>query len=228
MTKQDDLIAYLFDGGSHLLSGELLHWMVSSSRFTGFVDTYRDKIRKKIRVTQEAEGVLDVRSELAVAYSLLNDRRLDVAYEPYASTGSRAPDYAVTYRANLIFNVEVARIHVEEKGPERILRILLDKLRQMQPGMPNILVIQAREELAQAIDLGSLMRELKIRVEGKDPSFYTNSRYDGPAAFYKDFLHLSGLILWADTARVWTNKQSRPGMEGKILRIVALALQSTA
>jgi hypothetical protein len=226
MTKQADLIAYLFEGQAYLLSGDFLRWMEASSRFTAFVDTYRDKIRKKIRVTREPESVLDLRSELEVAYGLLSDRRLEVAYEPYASSGSRAPDYAVTYRANRIFNVEVARIHVEEKGPERVVWILLDKLRQMQPGMANVLVIRAREALAQSIDLGDLMRELKIRVEGKDPSFYAGSRYDGPAAFYKDFLHLSGIILWADTAQGWANKQARPGLEEKNLRLVSLALQS--
>jgi hypothetical protein len=226
MTKQDDLIAYLFEGQNHQLSGDFLRWMKASSRFTAFVDTYRDKIRKKIRVTHEAESVLDLRGELEVAYGMLNDRRLDVTYEPYASTGNRAPDYAVTYRANLVFNVEVARIHIEEKGSERVVRILLDKLRQMQPGMANVLVIRAREELAQSIDLGGLMQELKIRVEGKDPSFYANSPYSGPAAFYKDFLHLSGIILWADTAQVWVNRQARPGLDEKVLRLVASALQS--
>jgi len=72
-----------------------------------------------------------------VAYSLLNDRRLAIAYEPYASSKRRGPDYAVTYRANLVFNIKVARIRVEEneaggldlsRREERILRILRYKL----------------------------------------------------------------------------------------------------
>ena len=113
MTKPADLIAYVFDGYPHLLSGTLMHWMESSSRYTAFVDTYRDKIRKKIRVTRDSESALDVRSELEVAYCLLNDRRLAVAYEPYASARRRGPDFAVTFRANLVFNIEVARLRVE-------------------------------------------------------------------------------------------------------------------
>ncbi len=88
--------------------------MEASSRFTAFVETYRDKIRKKIRVTREPASVLDLRGELQVAYCLLNDRRLAVAYEPYASAKRRGPDFAVTYRANLMFNIEVARIRVDE------------------------------------------------------------------------------------------------------------------
>jgi hypothetical protein len=255
-------------------SGELLWWMEASTRFTAFVETYRDKIRKKIRVNREPESMLDLRSELEVAYNLLNDRRLAVAYEPYASAKRRGPDFAVTYRVNLVFNIEVARIRVEGSGvggvdlarteaarsrkEERIVRILLDKLEQMQPGMANLLVIHTHAELVRSIELGRLMQALKTRAEGKDPSFYAASRYTGPAAFYKDFLHLSGILLWASTApldaagtagrpstpldaaspqaglhspldaaspqaqQLWVNKQARPGLDEKVLRLVSL------
>ena len=234
VTKQDDLIAYVFEEQPHLLSGALMQWMEASSRFTAFVETYRDKIRKKIRVTRQPESLLDLRGELEVAYCLLNDRRLSVAYEPYASAKRRGPDFAVTYRTNLVFNIEVARIRMEESGvdridlprnEERILRILLakllDKLGQMQPGMANLLVIHTRDELARSIDLGRLMQAVKIRAEGKDPAFYAASRYTSPAAFYKDFHHLSGILLWSAEAQLWVNKQSRPRLAEKVLRLVS-------
>ena len=228
VTKQTDLIDDLFEAQPHLLSGALLQWMEASSRFTAFVDTYRDKIRKKIRLAREPEGVLDLRGELEIAYCLLNDRRLAVAYEPYASTKRRGPDFAVTYRANLVFNIEVARIRGELSGvgdlprkEARILRILLDKLGQMQPGMANLLVIHTGEELARAIDLGRLMQEVKTRAEKKAPSFYAASRYSGPAAFYKDFLLLSGILLWAAGAQLWVNKQARPRLAAEVLRLVS-------
>src|SRR5512147_2906040 len=180
MTKPADLAAYLFAGGPHLLSGELMQWLEASPRFTAFVETYHNKIRKKIRVTRQPESVLDLRGELEVAYHLLNERRLEVAYEPYASAKRRGPDFAVTYRANLVFNIEVARIRAEEGGAnsigpmglrrqeERILRTVLDKLGQMQPGMPNLLVIHIEEDLARSIELRRLMQDLKTRVEKKD------------------------------------------------------------
>ena len=237
VTKQADLIAYLFEGQPHLLSDDLLQWMVASSRFTAFVETYRDKIRKKIRVTRQPESVLDLRGELEVAYCLLSDRRLAVAYEPYASVKRRGPDFAVTYRENLVFNIEVARMRVDESGvavhhlarnEERFLRILLYKLGQMQPGMPNLLVIHTRKELARSIDLGKLMQEIKTRVEGKDPSFYDISRYASPAAFYKDFLHLSAILLWTAGAQLWVNKQARPGLAVKVLRLVSSLPPSAA
>ena len=226
MTKQQaDLIAYVFEGQPHLLSDELFKWMEDSARFTAFVETYRDKIRKKVRLAREAETALDLRGELEVAYHLLSDRRLDAAYEPYASAKGRGPDFAVTYRANLVFNIEVARMRTEEsqspRKEERFLRLLLYKLGQMQPGKPNLLVIHTRQELARSLDLNKLMQEIKTRVEKKDPAFYELSRYLNPAAFYKDFLHLSGILLWAADAQLWVNKQARPALAENVLRLVS-------
>jgi hypothetical protein len=230
VTKQADLIAYLFEGRPHLLSGALREWMEASPRFTDFVETYQVKIRKKIRVTREPGSVLDLRGELEVAYGLLNDRRLDVKYEPYASAKTRGPDFSVTYRDNLVFNIEVARLRAEESGPggidlprneERIVRILLGKLGQMQPGMANLLVIHTREQVARSIDLGRLMQEVKTRAEASDPAFYAAGRYTSPAAFFKEFGHLSGILMWAAGAQTWVNKQARPGLDEKILRLVS-------
>jgi hypothetical protein len=230
VSRPADLIAYIFEGQPHPISEALEQWMEASARFTTFVETYRDKIRKKIRVTREPESIYDLRGELEVAYCLLNDRRLEVAYEPYASAKRRGPDFTVTYRANLVFNIEVARIRVVRDGvegidparqEERLLRILLGKLGQMQPGMANLLVIHIKEELGRAIDLGRLMQALKTRVEKKDPSFYIAKRYPGPAAFYKDFLLLSGILLWSSGGQPWINKQARPGLPEKVLRLVS-------
>lgn len=225
MTKQIDLINYLFKEQpqrSELaqLADELLLWMDTSTLFTGFIDTYRAKIRKKIRVMRDAESVLDLRSELETARGLLDDRRFSLTYEPYASAKIRGPDFGVTYRQNQIFNIEVARIRKEE----RILRILLDKLGQMQPGMANLLVIHTPAALVQMIDLDQIMKSIKSRAESRDPSFYATSRYTGPAPFYKDFLHLSGILLWVsapdEAGKLWINKQSRPTLDRKILQRV--------
>jgi hypothetical protein len=113
--------------------------------------------------------------------------------------------------------------HAPPHKEERFLRILLYKLGQMQAGKPNLLVIHTRREFAQSIDLGGLMQGIKKRVEGKDPSFYNLSRYASPAAFYKDFLRLSGILLWAASpeAQVWVNKQARPTLAVEVLRLVS-------
>jgi len=232
MAKPADLIAYVFEGKPHQLSGVLRGWMNASSRFTSFVETYRDKIRKKARLNREPENALDLLAELDVAYRLLDDRRLEVAYEPYASEKLRGPDFAVTYRANQVFNIEVARIRGEansadalRRKEERILRILLGKLGQMQSGKPNLLAIHVQDDLARAIDLDGLMQALKGVVDAKDSAFYPTGGYSNPAAFYKDFLRLSGLLLWGSEAQTWLNKQSRPPLDEKTLRIVGELLQ---
>ena len=103
---------------------------------------------------------------------------------------------------------------------ERILRILLYKLGQMQPGMPNLLVIHTPEDVARSIDLGGLIQELKNKADRKESAFYATGGYAGPAAFYKDFLHLNGILLWSVVAQLWINKQARPELAEKVLRLV--------
>jgi hypothetical protein len=236
VSRQADLTDYVF-AGQPGFSGELLAWLESSARFTTFLDTYRDKIRKKIRSAGDGPALQDVRAELALARALLADRRLALAYEPYASAGRRAPDFAVTFRDNTRFNLEVARLRPApgtgaeaggERSAERIPRILLDKLGQVQPGMANLLAIHLSTP-PEAIDLDGLLRAVKSRAENRDPAFYASSRYSGPPDFSKDFLLLAGVLLWSSgagmgPARLWVNRQARPALDEKILRLVAIAL----
>ncbi len=63
----DELLAYVFDGQSHLLAEPMAAWLASSRRFAAFVASFRDKIRKKVRATQEQESLLDLRLELETA-----------------------------------------------------------------------------------------------------------------------------------------------------------------
>jgi hypothetical protein len=222
VTKQDDLIAYLFDRQRSRLPAPLREWMLASPRFTAFVETYRDKIRKKIRVTRDAEGLLDLLGELQVACCLLDDRRLEVTYEPYASAKQRGADFAVTYRKNLVFNVEVARLRESGHAPagDRLLRVLLNKLGQMQAGMPNLLAVHVPPSLAGSIDIDHLMLQVKQRADRKDPTLFAAGRYRGPADFYRDFIHLNAVLLWADGGPLWINKQARRSLDEKVLRLV--------
>jgi hypothetical protein len=244
VTKQAELVEYVFDGQPHPLSGVLLGWMESSARFTAFLETYQDKIRKKIRLARDPESGLDLQCELEVAYCLLQDRRLDLVYERYASAKRRGPDFTVTYRTNLAFNIEVTRLRVEgdeggdtlgdvsgtnratnlSRQEERIQRILLAKLGQMQPSIANLLVIHTSNQLAQSIDLSRLIQELKIRVEVNELPVYAANLYTNPAAFYRDFLHLSAILLKAANPQVWVNKQARPGLDEKVLSLVSSLL----
>jgi hypothetical protein len=114
-TAADPLVSYLFDDKPHRLSGLINGWLTAAPRYKAFVQTYKDKIRKKIRITREEAGIGDLQFELEVAYWLAQERRFTIVYEPYASSKMRGPDFAVTFKS-FTFNVEVTRIRpgVEE------------------------------------------------------------------------------------------------------------------
>ena len=72
--QTDDLLHYLFDGQSNLLVQPMATWLASSRRFAAFATTFRDKIRKKIRTTEDEQSLLDLQLELETAYLLLQER----------------------------------------------------------------------------------------------------------------------------------------------------------
>ncbi|MBT4638174.1 MAG: hypothetical protein HOC09_05065 [Deltaproteobacteria bacterium] len=106
-----DLGEYIFEGKSHFTKS-FLHVLKSSSRFEGFVECYRDKIRKKIRATNyDNDTVKDVLAEIEWAYLLLQvDRFSRVEYESYG-TKEQNPDLTVTdVQSGFVFNIESKRI----------------------------------------------------------------------------------------------------------------------
>src|SRR5688500_8489258 len=153
----NELISFLFDGKSSPLSEAMFHWLASSRRFAAFVDAFRHKIRKKIRVTQTTQGQLDLQLELETACLLLKEKSLSLTYEPdHAKRVVRAPDFAVTYTTSMTFMLEVTRMQApsrESLQPSsstnnelapitlRLADTICNKLGQLQPKHPNILLI---------------------------------------------------------------------------------------
>ena len=124
----NELLHYLFDGQSHILAAPMTAWLGSSRRFAAFVNTFRDKIRKKLRVTQDQETLYDLRLELETAYLLLQERNLSVAYEPEHSGPGRSPDFAVTFTTSLTFMVEVTRL----RGGAKEIMVSSDNARPLE------------------------------------------------------------------------------------------------
>src|SRR3990172_3264109 len=114
----DELLNYLFDGRSHLFAQPMETWLASSRRFAAFVTSFRDKIRKKLRVTQDQESLLDLRLELETAHLLLQERPFSLVYEPQLGGKLRGPDYAVTFTTSLTFMVEVTRLRADPKSAQ--------------------------------------------------------------------------------------------------------------
>src|SRR5256714_9493861 len=105
----NELTTYLFGTAQSALAAEVGSWLVASPQFRSFAETYRDKIRKKVYGQRDDEGRRDLAFELGVALRVLAEGRFALEYEPYG-VGERAPDFRVTFRSRLLFNIEVRRL----------------------------------------------------------------------------------------------------------------------
>lgn len=225
----DELLTYLFDGQSHLLAESMGAWLKSSRRFTTFVTSFRNKIRKKLRVTQDEETLYDLRLELDTAYRLLQERTLSVVYEPEHSGPGRSPDFAVSYTTSLTFMVEVTRMRgvvssdnsIPQEG-ERIVDAICSKLRQFLPQRGNVLIVGMDALTLTKNDLQSMMLHIQRRVERGDSAFWQRYGFRERADFFQGYQRLSEILvrpslLQADKpAIVWVNPQARHPLPSKV------------
>ncbi len=203
-----DLLPYIFTNTRLPLAVQFAHWIQESPRFRAFAETYRDKIRKKVRGITEAEGYRDLQAELATAYFLVQERRFLVEYEKYGMGKQRGPDFSVTYKTHIRFDVEVTRLRGGQGGtvpePGKLANTLCAKLAQLPPSMINILVLVSGPELAKetqysgedlASGLGSAVALLQERAERKDDDFFTRRGFLGARHFLKHYSRLSAIRL---------------------------------
>ncbi len=214
----DELIAYLI-GADSSLAAEVGPWLVASSRFRAFAETYRDKIRKKVRGLRDDNGRRDLGFELGIALRLLEERRFALEYESYG-VGQRAPDFRVTFRSRVRFNVEVRRLRRQAPmldapaDPARLIRAVCDKLGQLPPAMINVLVLGADGPSSAADALAPAMFQLQDRAAHKDEVLFQQRGFNGVRDFLRHYQRLSG-ALWiageSDAARtsLWRNPQAR-------------------
>lgn len=236
----NELILFLFEGKSSTLSVCMSAWLASSRRFAAFVDSFRDKIRKKIRVTQDLESLLDLQLELETVYRLLKEKTLSVAYEPdHAKRIARAPDFAVTYTTSMTFLLEVTRMrgNLAEKIPPtdvnsvlspqqiRIADTICSKLRQLQPKQPNILLIGMEAHKLAENDLRPVMLHIQNRVERDDPAFLKRYDFRDRAEFFAHYLRLSEVFVLvreipASAPTIWINPQAKHSLPAKVRTVL--------
>jgi hypothetical protein len=180
---------------------QFAQWVQASPRFRAFAETYRDKIRKKVRTITEAEGYGDLQAELATAYFLVQERRFLVEYEKYGIGKQRGPDFSVTYKTHTRFDVEVTRLRGgqagEAPGPSKLANTLCAKLQQLPPSMINILVMAADDASYGEDDLTGGLRLLQERAERKDDEFFTRRGFLGARDFVRHYGRLSAIRLVA-------------------------------
>ncbi|HEX6383995.1 MAG TPA: hypothetical protein VF177_04935 [Anaerolineae bacterium] len=243
----EQLLGYLFDDkpSTHVLATPMGRWIGSSRRFEAFATTYRDKIRKKIRVTQSGAAIKELEVELETAYWLLQERRLAVAYESYSSEKTRGPDFAVTFKS-ITFNVEVTRIGSREmegtlaaaegattawaepqQAAGRLMDTVCDKLGQMRPGMINVLMVATDRDFAGVLDLNQAMARLKERAERREAGLFGRYGFANTADFFRYYLRLSGVLVRTAVEQdgtahsvLWANNQAKHAIPGPIRTIL--------
>ncbi|MEO6457517.1 MAG: hypothetical protein ABIO92_04490 [Chloroflexia bacterium] len=194
-----DLLPYIFTNTRLPIAVQFARWVQASSRFREFAETYRDKIRKKVRGITEAEGYRDLQAELETAYFLALERRFLIEYEKYGVGKQRGPDFSITYKTHIRFDVEVTRLRGGRTGavpePGKLANTLCIKLVQLSPSMINILVLAADDAPYSGDDLTNGLRLLQERVEHKDDEFFTRRDFLGARDFLKHYGRLSAIRL---------------------------------
>jgi hypothetical protein len=233
----DELLTYLFDGGSHTLTEPMGAWLGSSRRFAAFVDTFRDKIRKKIRVTQDSETLLDLRLELETAYLLLQEKNLTVVYEPQLAERVRSPDFAVSFTTSMTFMLEVTRLRVNQKLAEeqtssantiseRLADAVCSKLGQLQPKQSNILLVGVDSQRLTQEDLRATMLRIQQRAERSEPTFFQRYGFRDRANFFSHYQRLSEILVRGtdpqkgESAITWVNPQAKVPLPSKVRTVL--------
>lgn len=192
------------------LTDEIGGWLAASPRFRAFAEAHRDKIHKKLRTAGDPEARRDVRAELLLAWRLLADRRIELAFEPRGSTVG-GPDFAVSHRDHHAFDLEVTRAR-RSLTADVIAATVLVKLRQLPPSVANVLVVAGDGD--QPVDIGGTIRRLRARADAKDGAFFVERGFHGTRQFYDRFLRLGAVVLWRELASAgrvtwWRNPSAR-------------------
>jgi hypothetical protein len=153
-------------------------------------------------------------------------------YEPYG-VDQRAPDFRVTFRARVRFNVEVRRLHQSlplqgaPVDPNRLIPAIFDKLGQMPPAMMNVLVVGADCPSSAADTFASAMRWLQDRAAGKDETLFVQRGFAGTRDFLRHYQRLSGALWFAGEFStppgLWRNPQARHPLPADIARALTSA-----
>jgi hypothetical protein len=219
----------LGDSPDEALASDIITWLDRSAPFLAFAERHRDKIRKKLRGAGDLDARLDVRAEIRVAQLLLEDRRIDVAFEAY---GSRqvGPDLTVSLHGERPFNIEVTRLR---RLPDSVAvgGAIVAKLRQLPPSVPNVVLIAVDADDARSIDVAAAVLELRALADHRDEAFLARARIESGRAFYDRFLRLGAVLIWCERAggegraNAWVNGSARIVVPPRALRACLACLR---
>jgi hypothetical protein len=233
MTANEPFID-IFGDAADPLAVQCARWMDESARFRDFVVTYRTKIRKKVRGLRDEEGRGDLLFELATAHRLLLERRFAIEYEKYGIGKQRTPDFVVTFKTNVVFNVEVKRMRAgaapsttlradietppraeELREPNKLINTVCAKLGQLLPGAINLLALSADGVAYHEDDVAQAMKLLKQHADRKDEDYFVRRGFASARDFLHDYRRLSAVLVrrgWDDDGAppaLWLNKEAQ-------------------
>jgi hypothetical protein len=233
MTISEPLID-IFGDAADTLAVQCARWAEESTRFRDFVAAYRTKIRKKVRGLRDEEGRGDLLFELATAHRLLQERRFTLEYEKYGVGKQRTPDFVVTYKTNVVFNVEVKRMRAAAVAPvppalvdadvpraeelrdtNKLINTICAKLGQLLPGTINLLALSADGMVYQEEGVAQAMKLLKQHAERKDEEYFVRRGFTSARDFLHDYQRLSAVLVrrgWDDggaPTALWLNKEAQ-------------------
>ncbi len=221
-----ELLSSIFGSETHALSEACAAWSESSRPFRAFLEENAGKIRKKTRQAGDAQSLLDLRLEMDAAYHLLADRRVALAYERFLANKLRGPDFTVTFKGHIIFNVEVRRLR-PPVPTGKFGAVICEKLHQLPPSAMNVLLIGADTSASTDLDSAATMKRLIQRAEARQDDFLIERGFRDGRDFLRALQRLSGLLLRAngdDTASpspaLWLNPQARHPLPADVQKLL--------
>jgi hypothetical protein len=233
--KINEIISYVFSGSAYSFAGPFARWLEMSPQFRAFAETHRDKIRKKVRNIRDEDTQRDLAAELAAAAWLTQERRFAVAYEVYSAGKQRGPDFSVTFRTRIPFNVEVTRLRAagtapagEDAAPRaKIANTIGTKLAQLPPSVINVLVLVTDGTAYAAGDMPGAPALLAERALHKDDAFFQRRGLLGTRDFHHHYQRLSAVLLrrFTETGALeplslWLNPQARHPLPADLATIL--------
>jgi len=223
-----ELLASVFGEETLTLREACAGWIVSSRLFRAFLEANAGKIRRKARQAGDAESLRDLLLELDTAYHLLAERRVALAYERYLSEKTRGPDFTVTFKGHVVFNVEVRRLRAPVPAG-KLAEVVAEKVRQMPPSASNVLLVGVDASATIELDPAATMKRLILRAEAKQDEYFIQRGWRDARDFLRALQRLSGVIVrsnWDDASSagstLWLNPQARhplPHDAQKLLRL---------
>jgi hypothetical protein len=224
-----ELLASVFGAEASDLREVCARWIAASRLFRGFFDVNAAKIRKKARQAGSVESLRDLQLEMDTAYHLLSDRRVDLIYERYLADKARGPDFTVTFKGHMVFNVEVRRLRAPV-ADTKLTEVICEKLRQMPPSAINVLLVgmDGVDGATSGLDVAATVKHLVHRAEGKQDAYFCDRGYRDARDFLRALQRLSGALLCANwysehpaSPVLWLNPQAKhplPPEAQKLLR----------